>query len=482
MLEIPVIRWGKPYSSMSQEPVVHFETGEPLGSVHQANGGMIGIDLKRAQRARDILRQFSIADLCQKAAAAADLYLEGTLAVGNGQQSPADFCRIQSASTGLPEAMCAANMKKNAFVLKNMTTVIDALTRGLDPAILTRGFGIEKRGVTVSYQAYSPVLGAVLPSNSPGVHTLWMPVLPLQIGLVLKPGSSEPWTPYRIFAALTQAGIPPEVISLYPGGHDCGPAVLEGCARSLVFGGQATVDKYHGDPRVQAHGPGFSKILFGDDMVDDWEKHVDLMVDSVFLNSGRSCINCSGIWVSRHGREIAERLAQRLGPVKPLPMTDPQSPLAAFTTAGVAPAMNTQINELLKTPGATEMTARHRDGERLIQHERCDFLRPTVIYCESPDHPLANTEYMFPFVSVVECPQAQMIKRIGKTLIGSAITADVAWGNQLLDAVHIDRLNLGPIPNNAINWMQPHEGNLIEFLFRARAVQTAGDNFRHSVA
>jgi hypothetical protein len=32
------------------------------------------------------------------------------------------------------------------------------------------------------------VLGLVLPSNSPGVHTLWLPVIPLQIGLVLKPG------------------------------------------------------------------------------------------------------------------------------------------------------------------------------------------------------------------------------------------------------------------------------------------------------
>src|SRR6185436_16134249 len=49
-------------------------------------------------------------------------------------------------------------------------------------------------GVTVSYQAQSPVLGLVLPSNSPGVHTLWLPVIPMQVGLVLKPGPQEPWT------------------------------------------------------------------------------------------------------------------------------------------------------------------------------------------------------------------------------------------------------------------------------------------------
>ena len=50
--------------------------------------------------------------------------------------------------------------------------------------------------------------------------------------------------------------------------------------------------------------------------VDDWEKYLDLMVDSVFANSGRGCINCSGIWASRHTREIADALAQRLAKIE----------------------------------------------------------------------------------------------------------------------------------------------------------------------
>ena len=47
-------------------------------------------------------------------------------------QSPADFARMQSASTGLPEHMCAGNMQKNYFVLTHMDQMLDALTRGLD--------------------------------------------------------------------------------------------------------------------------------------------------------------------------------------------------------------------------------------------------------------------------------------------------------------------------------------------------------------
>src|SRR5262249_48610619 len=79
-----------------------------------------------------------------------------------------------------------------------------SLTRGLSFDVLSKGYG-EERSVPVSYQAQGPVLGLVLPSNSPGVHTLWLPIIPLQIGLVLKPGPQEPWTPYRMAAAVFPA-------------------------------------------------------------------------------------------------------------------------------------------------------------------------------------------------------------------------------------------------------------------------------------
>lgn len=473
MLEIPVVRWGQPYESVEKQPVVHFETGEELAVMHQANAGLIKLDGRKAGKARDILRQFSIEQLCGMCAKAADLYMEGTLPLGSGTQTPQEFCRMQSATTGLPEHMCASNMRKNAFVLRHMQEVLEALTRGLPFEVLTRGWGMESRGIPVSYQAQTTVVGMVLPSNSPGVHTLWMPVIPLQIGLVLKPGPQEPWTPYRMYEAFAQAGVPREVMSIYPGGPDCGAAVLETCNRAMIFGGTATVERYKGDPRVQAHGPGFSKILLGDDMVDDWEKHLDLMFDSVYVNSGRSCISCSGIWASRHTEKIADALAKRMGPVTPKPMTDPTAGLAAFTLPGAAEAMHNDIEEKLKQPGVTEVTAKYRDGARLVKQERCDYLRPTVIHAKAPEPALANTEYMFPFVSVVECPQAEMIKKIGATLVASAITKDEKWSQQLLDATNIDRLNIGAVKTLALNWLQPHEGNIIDFLFRARAFQNS---------
>ena len=78
---------------------------------------------------------------------------------------------------------------------------------------------------------------------------------------------------------------------------------------------------------------------------------------------------------------------------------------------------------------------------------------------------------MFPFATVVKCEQDKMLKAAGPTLVGTAITEDQAWIDQLSDAITIDSLNIGPIPTNRLNWLQPHEGNIIDFLFRSRAYQ-----------
>jgi len=473
MLHLPVLRWGQPYESLDIDQVVHFATGEPIAKVSRANGGLIQRDARKAPRARAVLREFSIDDLITRVGNAGDFYMNATLPMGDRTQTPDEFVRAQSASTGLPERLARANMQKNAFVLTEMRNILASLTRGLSFDILSRGHG-EERGVPLSYQVQSPVVGLVLPSNSPGVHTLWLPIIPLQVGLVLKPGPQEPWTPFRMTEAFFQAGIPREAVSIYPGEGDVGAAVLENCGRTMIFGGTPTVDRYRGNPKVQAHGPGFSKIVIGDDQVDRWERHLDVMVDSVFANSGRGCINASGIWASRHTRDIAEAIARRFAAVRPLPPEHADASLAAFTVPGVADAISTSIDADLQTPGVTDVTSKHRDNEpRLVKQGRADYLLPTVVHCDSPEAAIARKEYMFPFVTVVECPEAKMIDAIGPTLVCSAITCNTELRRKLLDAVNIDRLNLGPVRTTQLNWLQPHEGNLIDFLFRARAFQSA---------
>src|SRR3954469_13575602 len=137
MLNLPVLRWGQPYTSLEVDEVVHFVDGEPIARVSRANGGLIQRDARKAARARELLRAIPMDDLMDRAKVAGELYMNATLPIGDGTQTPDEFVRAQSASTGLPERMCRANMKKNAFVLAEMRSILSSLTRGLDLDVLS---------------------------------------------------------------------------------------------------------------------------------------------------------------------------------------------------------------------------------------------------------------------------------------------------------------------------------------------------------
>ena len=470
MIHIPILRAGRAYKSLSTVLVPHIKTGEPVARVSQANQGLIAKDLHEVNENRRALEAFSVSELLAICKEAAQLFAESELPVDGTSQSPDDYIHCLSATTGMPESLCWKNMAKIRLVLEELEAILEGLTRGLDLSVLDSGWGVQ-RGRHLSYVPQTDALGAVLPNNSPGVHALWIPAVALKTPLILKPGSLEPWTPFRISQALIEAGCPMEAFGFYPTDYSGSSEVLLRCGRSMLFGGGTTVSPWKTDSRVQIHGPGQSKFILADDTIAGWEDYVDLMVVSVAENGGRSCINASGVWVPSDGKEVAEALASRLSEIEARPLDDPEAGIAAFPNPEVAHHMSNLIDNHLKVPGATDVTAIVRGPERVVQVDGCTFLLPTVIWCEDWQHPLANSEFLFPFVSIVEVPQKAMLERIGPTLVVTAITEDSGFRRDLLNSPAVDRLNLGPVPTNQISWDQPHEGNLFDFLYQQRALQ-----------
>ncbi|HET8644603.1 MAG TPA: aldehyde dehydrogenase, partial [Vicinamibacteria bacterium] len=107
----------------------------------------------------------------------------------------------------------------------------------------------------------------------------------------------------------------------------------------------------------------------------------------------------------------------------------------------------------------------------VVEWEGATYLLPTVVLCDSPAHPLANREFLFPFAAVVPVPAADLPGALGPTLATAAITADEALLQRLLASPLLHRLNLGPVPTWQVSWDQPHEGNLFEHLYHRRALQ-----------
>src|SRR5262249_50190066 len=232
----------------------------------------------------------------------------------------------------------------------NMRAILNGLTRGLDAAILDRGFG-EQFGTGISFYPTTQALGVVMPSNSPAVKSLWLPAIPLKVPVIIKPGREEPWTPYRLIQAFVAAGCPAEAFGFYPTDHEGAGEILKSCGRALLFGDKATTTQYADNPAIEIHGPGYSKILIGEDEVDRWPEFIDLLVSSISDNGGRSCINATAIVVPRKAPEIAEALAQRLGSVAPSKPEDDLARLSGFANPKMADSIDAAIEEGLKTPG-----------------------------------------------------------------------------------------------------------------------------------
>lgn len=471
---LPALRKGRPYESLDKVPVKDHKTGEICAEVSQVNAGIVRKDLARIGEARASLKKFTVEQLIEITAKAGELFLNGTLPLGDKghTQSPQEYIATLSRTSGLPHIMVKRNMAKIHFAMTNMKTVLNGLSRGLDMSVIDNGFGTQA-GCPVAYFPTANALGLVMPSNSPAVNSLWLPSIALKTPVVIKPGRDEPWTPFRLIQAFIAAGAPAEAFGFYPTDHEGSGEVVKLCGRSLVFGDVNIAKMYENNPRVQVHGPGWSKIIIGEDKIENWKDYIDVIVSSISDNGGRSCINASAVLVPKYGREIADAIAQRLGPVEPLPSDDENARLSGFANPKMAEYIDGAIEADLKTPGAEDVTAKYRNGPRKVEFQGGVFLRPTIIRCDSWDHPLANREFLCPYASVVEVPQGEVLGKIGYSLIVTAITEDPAFTEQLLECQTIDRLNLGPISTMKISWDQPHEGNMFEFLYKRRSIEKA---------
>lgn len=466
-MNIPILRLGREYSS---HDLVELDLGTETLTTHTANPGLIRRDLlqiSKAKAALDAIPAETLAAYCEQAA---ELFLHADLPCGDAVQSPQQYVESLSALTRLPHTLVRMNMGKIHAAMSQVRTIIAGLTRNMPLNIFDKGI-TRIDDLIINYFPTTSSLGVSLPSNAPAVNSLWIPAPVMKIPVLLKPGREDPFTPLRIVQAMIQAGFPKEAFCYYPTTHEGGDTLLTTCGRGISFGSDATVKKYSAFPSIQVHGTGRSKILIGEDMIHRWPEFLDVIVQSISANGGRSCINTSAILVPSHRDELANALAAELAKIQPHPREHPDALLCGFANPALADGIDDLISAHLKDFGATDLTAAHRDTPRKVDAFDQTYLQPTLISCSDKDHALANTEFMFPYASIVEIPQSEMLANIGQTLVVSAFTEDPHFIEQLLLSPDIERLNLGTFPTNRVQWEQPHEGNLFEFLYHRRAIQ-----------
>lgn len=442
-----------------------FDTGDVLASLGQSVGGEITLDMRK-YRGTSPFSGMDLDEVQRILSKAADQFMNGTLDIAGGRQSPDEFVTITSLTTGTPEVIVRRGMEKCAKALRQVRDILRGLASHSDLGIDFEDFW--KAGTHGNYSLHRKVLGALLPNNAIGVHTLWLALIPLLRGLVLKPGTNGVWVVLRLYRALVQAGVPEEFFGFYPTDSSGLQGIVTADA-AMVFGGWDTLKKAKGNPKVEGHGPGFSKIVIGDDMIHDVLQNWDSKWEALFIesidggNSGRSCLCASGIWCSDKNAadEIAARLALALNRRFVIrKMTDPEANLTAFTGSGDAQGhWDNSIKPYLVKYKDTVREVTEAYGPRVQSFEHHSFLLPTVLRVDDPSLKISQTELLGHFVTVVVCPQAEMVERMEHTLVAMAITGNTRFYTELDQAPLIDQVHEAEVPTTRLKLGSPHEGN-----------------------
>jgi hypothetical protein len=274
--------------------------------------------------------------------------------------------------------------------------------------VLDQGFSVENDR-PVSFFPRAKALGVVLPSNSPGVHGLWIPAIAMKMPLVLRPGSAEPWTPFRIVQALIKAGVPAEAFNYLPSDHAGAGEIVRQCGRSMFLWRCRRRWRLCRRPTHRAARPRLQqgraragpRGLIGRPRSSSWRNQSR-------TTAADRASTPPGCGRRRTGARIAEAIAARLAAIVPRASDDPRAELAPFVDPKVAVRINQQIEEGLAEPGAEDITARHRTGPRLVEMNGSTYLLPTIVHCSRSDHPLANREFLFPYAAVVDMSPTRM--------------------------------------------------------------------------
>ncbi|WP_405009218.1 aldehyde dehydrogenase family protein [Kitasatospora sp. NBC_01539] len=412
--------------------------------------GVDGAPVARVGASPTLLLQLALRRLRGAAVPPEVFSRAGTLFAGAdlAGESADEYRRRVVAATGLPYR----------FVTDGLHSVRDGLAR-LEESTARQ---LPAPTAGVRWVPRGRTLGIVTPSNHVDPHLTWARALSLGYGVIVRPGTRDPFTPFRLAAALLAAGLPPHCLTVLPGDHHLGERLLAESDLGIVYGGPAAVSRWADHPRVLTRGPGRSAALLDRPLSPDV---VEALVRSVAADAGVRCTNTSVIRTSGDPAEVADVLATRLDGLPTLP--------AAHHDAMLPTVSAEQAAQLRRTVAGLEEAGfrRHSADDGPVPLPDGSYAaRPVVLSTDDPRHPSIGTELPFPFVVVTPWSAADDLESFGRTLALSVFSDDPALPLAALAEPQIRRVVVGGTTPWTSGPELPHDGSLTGFLLEPKAL------------
>lgn len=382
---------------------------------------------------------------------AAELFATATL----DGESPQEYARRVCHATGL-----TATAVEQAVA--DLTAELRALPATTAAELPATGFG---DGFDTRWVPRGRVFAAVMASNHPVPNISWAQALFHGYSVLVKPGSRDPFTPARLLAALTAAGLEPSRAAFLPCSREVGEYLLREADRGIIYGGESAVSTWHQRESVAVRGPGRTKALLDVAPDDSVIEHLAL---SASFDGGTRCTNLSAVLTTGAVEDVADRLAERLAKLPSLPATDGAATLLVVNRAR-AEALREQVAALRAS--LTDHSARAGEYETVVELVDGSFLlRPVVLSADRADHPAVGTELPFPFVVVAPWTEADGVEPLRDSLVLNLLTDREELVEAAVREPSVRKVTRGRV----LPWTGtpgiPHDDNYTQFLLEPKGL------------
>lgn len=263
-------------------------------------------------------------------------------------------------ATGLPAGVVETSAHWLAFGLRHAAEALRAQspTGGLD--VYDDPAYTRETTVGLAFAPRARVLGASMPANDPAVYGWPALALAMAVPIVVRPSDREPFTALRLVRALRAAGVPPDAVHFLPADRGVGETIIREADRGMAFGDAPAVASYRDNPTVAAYGPGESAAIVASDL---GSAALDSLARGIVRSGGRACFNLTRVVATRDcdPDRLADALAARIADAPAGSPFDTATDAPAFPDAERARRLDARVEAL-----GTDVTARHRDGPRLL--------------------------------------------------------------------------------------------------------------------
>ncbi|MHA1954916.1 MAG: aldehyde dehydrogenase family protein [Candidatus Heimdallarchaeaceae archaeon] len=474
---LPLLRNGEEYLSQSKKTLIGIH-GERLLDVAVAPEIHVQMALPINKGAGfNLLQNMAIDDIIDIYVEAGKIFMQDML-INNVSTSLDEFSELITLSTGMPITYVnnALNIIPQIFKKRPLQRILRASSPTGSLTIYDEF--VDVRGNTrFAWAPKGKNCGVALPGNHPAVSLLGALIPLFKIPAILRASSTEPFTSFRLCKSLWEAGLPAESLFHFVTDHSVVDTIVRKSDMGVIFGNEWILKAYENNTHIKTYGPGRSKILV--DIENMSPSLLDLSLDiahqSISLDGGRGCINCSGV-VFKHDdgyEEFRDKLAEKLASVETLDPMDPKAEIPAMQTdpaRGLYKFIKSRMDSDVKN-----VTASFRGTEEFLEvNDNLAYLLPTLLEV-GEDSQIRTDEYPFAFGTIVKADDYFAEELMEDSLSVGYLTDDPSKARNLLRDPTIKKVFVND-QTFLMDVAQPHEGFQGDFLYRSKATNYDGLN------